>query len=181
MKRIKFDDVRTQQDTTGMWLMLRIPPAFRLPARVLCGEINPGELYVAEIKKFREKRSLDANAYFWTLCGKLAAVTGIPKNEIYREYIREIGDNFDIVLVKAGDVESRKKRWEARGMGWISELVGPSAVPGYLEIAEYYGSSSYDSAQMTRLIDLVVFDCKEQGIETATPDELARMKREWNQ
>jgi len=27
---------------------------------------------------------------------------------------------------------------------------------------------------------LVVFDCKEQGIETLTPDELALMKARWD-
>lgn len=43
----------------------------------------------------------------------------------------------------------------------------------------YFGSSSYDTVQMSRLIDLLIEDCKAQGIETATPDEIARYKEEW--
>lgn len=43
----------------------------------------------------------------------------------------------------------------------------------------YYGSSVYDKAQMARLIDIVVDECKEQGIETMTPEELARLTEEW--
>lgn len=40
----------------------------------------------------------------------------------------------------------------------------------------YYGSSTYDGAQMARLIDNIVQDCKAVGIETMTPDELARLE-----
>ena len=43
----------------------------------------------------------------------------------------------------------------------------------------YYGSSCYYTKQMSRLIDLVVEDCKEQGIDTATPEEIALLKEEW--
>lgn len=45
----------------------------------------------------------------------------------------------------------------------------------------YYGSSTYDTKQMARLIDLVVEDCKQQGIETLPPEELERMALEWRQ
>lgn len=50
---------------------------------------------------------------------------------------------------------------------------------GYVNVMSYYGSSVYEPAQMSRLIDLVVHDCKEFGIETLTPSELARLKEEW--
>ena len=54
-----------------------------------------------------------------------------------------------------------------------------SKLPGCTNVILYYGSSSYDTEQMSSLIDLLVDDCKAQGIETATPDELARYKEEW--
>lgn len=51
--------------------------------------------------------------------------------------------------------------------------------PGYNNIKCYYGSSVYDKEQMTRLIDQLIADCKENGIETRTPTELAEMMSLW--
>ncbi len=56
---------------------------------------------------------------------------------------------------------------------------GDSKIEGYVNVRSYYGSSQYDTAQMSRLIDLIVQECRQQGIETATPQELARYKEEW--
>ena len=56
----------------------------------------------------------------------------------------------------------------------------PSKLPGCVNVILYYGSSTYDTAQMSRLINLAVQDCKEQGIETMTPQELAAMMEGWN-
>ena len=48
------------------------------------------------------------------------------------------------------------------------------------QIQAYFGSSQYDTAQMSRLIDGIVSEAQDLGIETATPEELARMKGEWD-
>ena len=158
---------------------LRVPTRYRMPARALVQEIAPNKLYEAEIKRRRQKRSLDANAYFWLLCGKLAAVTGISKNEIYRQYIREIGDNFEIIPVRSDAAGQWKKIWDSRGDGWLCISLGTSKLAGYINLCCYYGSSTYDTVQMSRMIDMIVQDCKDQGIETAPPDEIARMKARW--
>ena len=55
----------------------------------------------------------------------------------------------------------------------------PSKIAGCVNVVLYYGSSTYDSAQMSRLIDLVVQECQAQGIETKTPEELALLKEDW--
>lgn len=180
MRSIQFDKAQFRVEGTEAWLMLRIPPDARMPARALVKEMKPDKLYETDVKPHKEKRSLDANAYFWLLCGKMAAVTGIPKNELYQEYIKEIGDNFDIVPVREDAFSRWVKNWQSKGLGWLCEDLGPSKANGYRNVACYYGSSCYDTAQMSRLIDLVVYDCKEQDIETATPEELARLKEEWN-
>ena len=57
--------------------------------------------------------------------------------------------------------------------------VNPSKIEGCKNVTLYYGSSTYDTRQMSRLIDLVVQDCKEQGIETMTPFELDALKERW--
>ncbi len=133
------------------------------------------------LKLFRKKRSLDANAYFWVLCGKLATKTRQNKRDIYKQLIKEIGDNFEIVPIRNDAVETWCKNWESRGEGWQCDILGDSKHSGYTNICCYYGSSTYDTEQMSALIDSVVFDCKEQGIETMTPDQIAELKARWGE
>lgn len=66
------------------------------------------------------------------------------------------------------------------GTGWITEQVDYTQDGSQVVIRAYYGSSQYNTKQMSRLIDEIVSDCKEHGIETLTPNELARMKEEWD-
>ena len=134
--------------------------------------------YTLEIKEKKQKRSLDANAYFWTLCGKLAEATGIGKTDIYRSYIKEIGGNSDIVCVMEKAVDDFRRAWERNGTGWLTEAI-PSKLEGCVNVVCYYGSSTYDTKQMSRLIELLVQDCKEAGIETMTPNEIAAMTAAW--
>lgn len=127
----------------------------------------------------RKKRSLDANAYFWVLCGKLAARNGVSKTDTYRELIRDIGGNYDVVCAQNETVETLCRWWALKGEGWITDVF-PSKIDGCSNIKLYCGSSVYDTEQMSRLIDLTVQECKAAGIETMTPDELARLKAAWD-
>ena len=113
----------------------------------------------------------------WLLIGKLSEALGKPREEIYRHYIREIGVS-DVVCIKSEAAETMQEAWCKHGLGWLTDAF-PSKLPGCTNVILYYGSSTYDTAQMSRLIDLIVEDCKEQGIETATPAELALLKEEW--
>lgn len=131
-----------------------------------------------EIKRWRKRRSLDANAYFWVLCGKLAEKTGQAKHDIYRTIIRDIGGNCETVCVPEAGAQKFQQGWEHNGIGWVTDTM-PSKLPGCVNVQLYYGSSTYDTAQMSRLIDLTIAECRAQGIETLTPEELARMKEDW--
>lgn len=144
-------------------------------------ELHTAEKLSFKIGKYRKKRSLDANSYFWVLCGKLAAKKQHSKIEIYRELIRDIGDNFDIFPVKTDRVDKVIRFWEERGLGWVCDIVGESKHEGYTNVCFYYGSSTYDSKQMSCLIDSVIFECKEQGIQTLPPDEIAKLKSLWGE
>lgn len=64
------------------------------------------------------------------------------------------------------------------GLGWQTDTI-PSKLEGCTNVVLYYGSSTYDTEQMSRLIDIVVQDCKALGIETKTPDEIANMLSLW--
>lgn len=130
------------------------------------------------VKKWRNKRSLDANAYFWALVDKLAALLKIPKEELYRGYIRNIGGNSETICIQNRAVDRLIDGWQHNGTGWITETF-ESKIDGCTNVILYYGSSTYDTEQMSRLIDSVVQDCKAVGIETMTPQELDNLMKVW--
>jgi hypothetical protein len=174
--RVTFDKAKWMLDGEGAWLMIQ---ADRQSISQFCNEMKEGKKYQAELKEFRKKRSLDANAYFWTLCGSLAAKLNLPKEEVYRCLIKDVGDNNEVVPIKNEAVDKWIENWQQKGLGWVCEILGESKLEGYTNIITYYGSSTYDSAQMSRLISLVVEECKEQGIETMTPQELSLLLEGW--
>ena len=143
-------------------------------------ELHEAEKLSIEIKKYRKKRSLDMNAYAWVLMDKLAAKTGVTKTEIYRSYIKDIGGNSDVICVLDKAVPKLCEAWIRNGIGWQTDTM-PSKLDGCTNVILYYGSSTYDTAQMKRLIDNIVQDCEEQGIQTATADEIANMLSLWEQ
>lgn len=133
-----------------------------------------------EVKRWRKRRSLDANAYFWVLCGKLAEALSQPKapvsrEAVYREAIRNIGGNCETVCVLEAAAEKLRQGWEHNGLGWVTDTI-PSKLPGCVNVLLYYGSSTYDTAQMSRLIDNIVQDCRAVGVETLTRSEPGRLK-----
>lgn len=88
------------------------------------------------LKKYRKKRSLDSNAYAWVLLGELQDVLNVPKEEIYRDLIRNIG-SYEIVPVKNEAVERFRQAWSKNGLGWITETM-KSKLEGYTNVITYY-------------------------------------------
>ena len=124
--------------------------------------------------QYREKRSLDANAYLWVLLQKIAEVLRTDKWSVYLQMLKRYGQ-FTYIVVKPGAVEAVKKQWrECEEIGEI-DVNGTKAV----QMLCYYGSSTYDTKQMSVLIDGVVSECQELGIETLPPDELKMLKERW--
>lgn len=141
------------------------------------GYIAKGKDIEVTIKPKRKKRSLDANAYLWVLLDKIAKVLNSTKENVYREIVRDVGV-FDYVLVPDKAVNHFILAWKNNGLGWITEIE-PSKIKGGIKIRCYYGSSTYDTEQMSRLIDETVYRAKELGIETMPPEELEALEREW--
>jgi hypothetical protein len=133
-----------------------------------------------EVKRWRKKRSLDANAYAWVLIDKIAQATGVPKTEVYRKVIREIGGVSEIVCVRTEAVDKFREGWEAHGLGWQTDVM-PSKIEGCTNVVLYYGSSTYDTKQMSALIDSLVQDAQALGIETLPPHEIARLNSLWGE
>ncbi|MCD7927330.1 MAG: hypothetical protein LUF80_00470 [Oscillospiraceae bacterium] len=168
------DRARWYEDSDGVWVALRVegrPRACELAAAV-------DKPCTVTVKPRRKRRSLDANAYLWVLLDKLAAALSLPKTEIYRSMIREIGGNSATVCAVDAAVDSIREAWGHNGLGWISDTL-PSKIEGCTNVVLYYGSSTYDTRQMSRLIDMAVQECKAQGIETMPPEELQSLMEAW--
>ena len=172
--KLRFEAADWTKDRNGYGIILYTKDA--AAAQAFLDSMELGKKYSAELAEVKNRRSLDANAYCWVLIGALSEALGRPRDEIYRHYIREIGVS-DVVCIKSEAAETMQAAWCKHGLGWLTDAF-PSKLPGCTNVILYYGSSTYDTAQMARLIDLIVEDCKEQGIETATPAELALLKEE---
>ena len=139
-------------------------------------DIPQGELDLT-IKPYKPKRSLSANAYMWVLVGKLADATGISSTDIYRNTVKQLGVS-QLIVINAAAAPTFKRIWEQHGLGWFVDDVDEDT-GGSVILRAYYGSSTYNRKQMAALIDLVVQDCKQLGIETLTPAELAGLVDKW--
>lgn len=131
-----------------------------------------------ELKKYRKKRSLDSNAYAWVLLGELQSTLNIPKEEIYRDLIKNIG-SYEVLPVKNEAVEKFRQAWSKNGLGWVTETT-KSKLEGFTNVIAYYGSSTYDTKEMTRLIEMLVEECKQFRIETKPKAEIDSLLKEWD-
>ena len=130
------------------------------------------------ITKDLKKRSLNANDYCWALIDKLAVKLKMSKEEIYRELIRDIGGVSDLICITEKAKDEFVKAWISRGIGWqVEEL--ESKLDKCITLRVYYGSSTYDTAQMSRLIEAVIRACEDAGIPTITEEEAEKLIGGW--
>ena len=134
---------------------------------------NPLE---AKIQPLKSKRSTDANSYMWVLCDKIASAIHSTKEEVYRKAIREVGVFNDVAVTKHA-LPYLIETWTSRGVGWLVDTFD-SKLDGCKRVRLYTGSHKYDTKQMARLVDYIVEEAKELGIETLTPNELDRIMEE---
>lgn len=137
--------------------------------------------YELTIGNIKQHRSNDANRYFWELVGQLSEKINVSPEDIYRTYIKDVGGNYEVMPIKDAAVDTWVKIWRSRGIGWQCEVIGESKLRGYTNVICYYGSSTYNSKQFSRLIDLCIQDCKTQGINTMTPAELESLMENYKE
>lgn len=139
-------------------------------------ELNGSKLNV-EVKKYYSKRSLDANAYMWVLVRKLAERLEITAMDVYKKEIKDLGI-YEVLPIKDEAVETFIRGWERKDSGWMCETF-KSKLEGYTNVKAYYGSSSYDKNEMSRLLESIVQDCKELNIEVKSDEEINNLLNEW--
>ena len=168
---MKFDC--KQVNIFGKLLQIPLPESMLTGAETLLQAIKDGKEVTVEVKLKKQHRSLTANAYLWLLSQKIAeelSKNGITtKEDVYREAIRKASIRPFIVPVKNEAVEHWQDIWQDK-----------AKTPGYTLIASYPGSSTFDTTEMARLIDVIVDECHELNIETRPQAEIDSLLAEWN-
>ncbi len=157
---------------------------FHMPTLLnFISQLKEGE-YTLEIKKKKKRRSLNANAYLWEMCSQLAEELSkdgkiFTKEDIYRKAIKDCGIYKDFSGLTSKDAETLRHAWEMLGTGWITEQVDYMSDGENVIIRCYYGSSQYNTKQMSRIINHIVEDCKAVGIETMSEQERSLLLEQW--
>ena len=124
-----------------------------------------------KITKGSRKRSLDANAYHWQLCGQIARVLKTSTEDVHYTLMLRYGtpltDENDIPVIIAVNPQADPKR-----LNIYARLISSGELNHYMLIKQ---SRYYDTAEMSRLIEGTIDEAKELGIETLTPAELHQM------
>lgn len=174
--RAEFEAAKWQADGDGTWLCFRMP---HRQALSILESIAPDKPHELEVRRRRKRRSLDANAYYWQLCGQLAQAAGETPEAVYRLHIRDLG-NYETICMRETAAAEFARIWTGGHLGRFTETRA-SKLPGCVTVLAYYGSSDFDTRQMSRLIDNCIQDCQAYGIETMTPAELASLKEAWHE
>ena len=165
----------TEAKLEGGWLMVKPTREDLGKAMAIVRKMKP-KAYNLTIKEHKKKRSNDANAKLWALLSDLSVVLHIPPEEIYQGYIPDVGGNYKIIPVKPQEIIEWEKDWCKGHIGRMIDDMGPCMskdLEGYHNLKLYRGSSEYDSATFSRLMDLVLQDCRQLGIETLSERELS--------
>ena len=142
----------------------------------LMQDLSSGIAYDCEIKRHREKRSLNANNYSWQLQTEIAKATNRSLTDIHNQMVLDYGV-VEVYSILKPAFDSAKRMFD------YFEVLGEGVVNGkeFVHVKAGIGTHNYDSKEMSRFIDGVIQEAKNLGIETMTPNELARLKAIWGE
>ena len=140
------------------------------------------QLYDLSPHKAVKQRSLQANAYFYSLCTKVAEKLRISLNEVHNQMLSRYGypefiDDKIVYFILPDNIEVNKLE------GVHLKATSKTQVLDNGDLNRVYivmrGSHTYNSVEMARLIDGVISEAKELGIETITVSEKDKMLEQW--
>jgi hypothetical protein len=153
-------------------------PNGRMELRITIDKTDISEIINCEkpleviIDRIKEKRSLNANGYLWVLVGQIADVLRASKEEIYLNMLKQYGQSTVVSVLTSINVKGFFKYYEEFGNGKINGK-------DFTHYKVYKGSSEFDTKEMAILIDGIVSEAKELGIDTRTPADIEKMKSLW--
>ena len=134
-----------------------------------------------EIKKATKHRSKTANDFCWAMCTDIGNAMNppLPKETVYRSAIRDVGE-YERLMIREEAVERFTTVWGSRGVGWFTEIGDLTPKPGYLMVFAYYGSSTYSTQAMSRLLEYLKEDMRNMGLAIPfSKEEEERIMKAW--
>lgn len=127
-----------------------------------------------DFRKFRNKRSLDANGMLWACLGQIAATLRTDKWDVYLRMLRRYGQ-YTYVCVKPHAVEAMKANWRE------CEVIGELDINGQkaVQMLCYFGSSTYDTKDFSILLDGVISEMEEMGLPVPPSEDMKRALESW--
>lgn len=127
-----------------------------------------------EITVKKKKRSNKANRFFWEMLQKLCFEMNLDVIQEYRKRVKELGI-FQTFELDTKNVPTFVHLWEGNGIAYFTEKV--EEIGSKTVINAYYGSSSYNSKQFSKLLDNLIQDCRSVGIQTLEDIEIEELIR----
>lgn len=175
---IRFKEARMESG----WLMIKPEREDMGLAMAFIRKFKAGKMYSFVPKLFRKKRSLDANQKLWAIIHEMSAILRLTPEEIYQGYIPDVGDNYVWWPVRPEEIPERAEDWCRGHIGRMCEDYGPCrrrGMEGLHNLKCYRGSSEYDTATFSRLLELVIRDARQMGIDTMDDRERSLLMEEW--
>lgn len=131
--------------------------------------LNQCEKLTINVKKFRKRRSVDANALLWVCLGQIAAEIGADKWDVYLQMLKRYG-RYTYICVKPSVVEAVKLQWRE------CEVIGELMINGQqsVQMLVYFGSSTYNTKEFSVLLDGVISEMRELGLQTPASEKMER-------
>lgn len=159
--------------------------AIDIVAFLMSDGADKNAVYDLTLHQEKKHRSLDANAYFHVLVGKLAQAQTPPiskarcKNKLIADYGQEEYIDGQMVVIKSNLPPEKMCNVEYLHTDCVKITEENGKEVYFYKV--YRGTHTYDSKEMAKLIDGTIQECKNVGIDTATPEEIARMEQLWEQ
>lgn len=126
-----------------------------------------------EVKEYKEKRGLKANAYYWELVNQLANILRTSKEELHFLLLQRYGQSEMVSVLATIDVKPYFKYFSEAGESVLNEKT-------FKHYKVYKGSSEMNRKEMSILIDGLVSECQEAGIETKPKEEINALLESWD-
>lgn len=162
------------QDFASMRVTLTLSVNEEAAVKNLFDELHETEKLSIKIDKYREKRSLNANNYAWKLLTEIGNVLRSSKDEVYLEMLKRYGQSEIISVLAHIPIGEYVKYCEEAGESTLNGKL-------FKHYKVYKGSSEFDTREMSIFLDGVVSEAQELGIDTMTPNEIAKLKSLWGE
>lgn len=125
------------------------------------------------IKRYSESRSLTANAYLWVLITAIGNALRESKEKVYFDMLRSYGQG-GAVSVQDKFAEDFCRSYQ------YHETIGESDLNGkhFIHYRFWVGSSEYNREEFAILLDGVIREAQNLGIETRSQEEINSLLKE---